>query len=320
MSSTTGPSASGAATTQKLPQWTVKPVDVPKASATGPGGVLTYQDFVKYRQHLEMYLAGYGLEIADFGSSTGRFAFAEPVSEVTEADHKMYVLAFFTTVSNGYKDHPRVFNRLSRVLTKPSGASASSATKPTSRAFQTWEIVLATFENQETRAAEMLQVTSDWSTHVSMAAESPEDSPSFAVWAGRTGELYEALCALKSTLSEEEERLMARQVASKFIQHNVQVVGIYADKASRTYVGDLQVHDVIQQLGARFQEVQGTVKTVLAAKKETDCLKEEVEGLKLKLASACTRTTTATAPARPPAPSPPARPPLSPPLVSNDGT
>ena len=172
MSSTTGPSASGAATTQKLPQWTVKPVDVPKASATGPGGVLTYQDFVKYRQHLEMYLAGYGLEIADFGSSTGRFAFAEPVSEVTEADHKMYVLAFFTTVSNGYKDHPRVFNRLSRVLTKPSGASASSA-KPTSRAFQTWEIVLATFENQETRAAEMLQVTSDWSTHVSMTAESP---------------------------------------------------------------------------------------------------------------------------------------------------
>jgi hypothetical protein len=26
----------------------------------------------------------------------------------------IYVLAFFTTVSNGYKDHPRVFNRLSR--------------------------------------------------------------------------------------------------------------------------------------------------------------------------------------------------------------
>jgi hypothetical protein len=53
--------------------------------------VLTYQEFVKYRQHLEMYLAGFGLELADFGSSTGRFALAEPASEVTEADHKMYV-------------------------------------------------------------------------------------------------------------------------------------------------------------------------------------------------------------------------------------
>ena len=115
MSSTKGPSAGGAGAPQKLPQWTVKTVDVPKASATGTGGVLTYQDFIKYRQHLEMYLAGQGVGLADFGSSKGRFALAEPASDVTEADHKMYVLAFFTTVSNGYKDHPRVFNRLSRV-------------------------------------------------------------------------------------------------------------------------------------------------------------------------------------------------------------
>ena len=226
MSSTKGPSAGGAGAPQKLPQWTVKTGDVPKASATGTGGVLTYQDFIKYRQHLEMYLAGQGVELADFGSSKGRFALAEPASDVTEADHKMYVLAFFTTVSNGYKDHPRVFNRLSRVLTKSSGITSASSAKPTSRAFQTWEIVLATIENQEARAAEMLQITNDWSMHVSMAAEVPEDSPSFAGWAARTGELYEALCALKSTLSEEEDRLMARQVASKFIQHSVQVVGI----------------------------------------------------------------------------------------------
>jgi hypothetical protein len=270
-STTTG---SSAVAMEPLPKWSVRTADVPKASATGPGGALLYKDFVKYRQRLEVHLAGVGVQIDDFGTTGGQFASAGAASGVRESDHKSYVLAFFTTVSQGFSLHPQVFNRLCSVVASAKTPGAGG----TSMAFKTWAIVVETFENDESRATELLQVTTEWSTHV-MQGETPPDGSGFTAWAVHTSELYESLRALKSNPggltgpTEPEERLMARQVASKFLQHQLQSVGIYADQACRKHVGDLHVHGVLQQLGARFQESQGTAaKMVLAAKLEMDLM------------------------------------------------
>jgi hypothetical protein len=112
--STTTPAAT---TPEPLMTWKVTN-DVPKLVATGEGGTVTYQDFVKYKQHLAMYLARFNVQIEDFVTG-GRFASVTPHHEVSAGDHSKYVLAFFTVISTGFKDHDIVFAQLSAVLTSP---------------------------------------------------------------------------------------------------------------------------------------------------------------------------------------------------------
>jgi len=256
--------------------WKVTTADLPKALATGEGGVVSYQDFVKYKQHLAMYLARFNLQIEDFEEG-GKFASETPHAEVSASDHNKYVLAFFTVISTGFKDHDIVFAQLSTVLT--------SRARGRSKACRTWKIVLDTLENTEAKAAEILQTTEEWNDHVGRSAVVPDDISGYTDWAGRTTKLYQTLLSLKSEISEDEERLMARQAATKFIQHSIHSVSMYGNEVGRTSTGSLKVHEVVRQLGARFKEAQGTTKVVLAAKKEAEDIKG-IQGTLQELATA----------------------------------
>ncbi len=83
---------------------------------------MTYQDFVKYKQHLAMYLARFNLQIEDFGEGR-KFASVTPHDEVSAGDHSKYVLAFFTVISHG--DLHRVQGPRHRVRAAECGSDQS---------------------------------------------------------------------------------------------------------------------------------------------------------------------------------------------------
>ncbi len=170
-------------------------------------------------------------------------------------------------------------------------ARSASREKRWRRACKTWEIVLDTLGNAEAKAAEILQITEECNDHVARTAAVPDNITSWADWASRTTKLYQTLISLKSGLSQDEERLMARRVASKFVQHSIHGVSMYGNEAGHKTTGDLKVHEVVRQLGARFKEAQGTTKVVLA-KKEAEDIKG-IQGTLQELATATPGTVSA---------------------------
>ena len=265
--------------TEALPRWSVKSADVPKIGATGVGGVVTYQDFAKYRLRLEMYLGTVGVAIEDFDEG-GRFGRATAEPGTSDQDHKAYVRAFLSVINKGFEDQPRVCSRLGRVVTQYAGEE--------SKACYAWSIIKATYDNPEARRVELMNVTDEWGTHVSRGGVAPEDSAAFETWSRRAVSLYEAMCGLKE-ITDADEALMARQVAAVFGDHGIVRVAMLANATVQKpdNATGLNVHDVLQQLGAKLLESQSTAKaaqTVLVAKASDD-LKSQIDRLETALAA-----------------------------------